>query len=103
MAHRIRRLISTPPALVLASTVQAEESIVLASTTSTEQSGLVGHRLPRFDEATGIRAKVVALGTGQAAIADCKINGEPLILPSASRQIAIEAALHAAHSISGDR
>jgi len=39
---------------------------VVASTTSTEQSGLFGHILPQFKQATGIDAKVVALGTGQA-------------------------------------
>ena len=41
-------------------------SIVMASTTSTEQSGLFGHLLPAFKQATGIDIKVVALGTGQA-------------------------------------
>ena len=41
-------------------------SIVVASTTSTEQSGLFGHILPQFKQATGIDVKVVALGTGQA-------------------------------------
>lgn len=45
---------------------QAATSIVVASTTSTEQSGLFGHILPQFKQATGIDAKVVALGTGQA-------------------------------------
>lgn len=44
----------------------AGESIVLASTTSTEQSGLFAHILPLFTRETGIRVKVVALGTGQA-------------------------------------
>jgi tungstate transport system substrate-binding protein len=39
---------------------------VVASTTSTEQSGLFGHILPQFKQATGIDVKVVALGTGQA-------------------------------------
>jgi tungstate transport system substrate-binding protein len=42
------------------------QSIVVASTTSTEQSGLFGHILPMFKQATGIDVKVVALGTGQA-------------------------------------
>ncbi len=42
------------------------QSIVVASTTSTEQSGLFGHVLPQFRQATGIDVKVVALGTGQA-------------------------------------
>jgi tungstate transport system substrate-binding protein len=40
--------------------------ITMASTTSTEQSGLFGHLLPRFREATGIEVRVVAVGTGQA-------------------------------------
>jgi tungstate transport system substrate-binding protein len=41
-------------------------SITMASTTSTEQSGLFGHLLPAFKQATGIDVKVVAVGTGQA-------------------------------------
>jgi tungstate transport system substrate-binding protein len=41
-------------------------SLVMASTTSTEQSGLFGHLLPAFRQATGVEVKVVALGTGQA-------------------------------------
>jgi tungstate transport system substrate-binding protein len=45
---------------------QNAPSIVMASTTSTEQSGLFAHLLPAFKQATGIEAKVVALGTGQA-------------------------------------
>jgi len=39
---------------------------VMASTTSTEQSGLFGHLLPQFKQATGIDVRVVAVGTGQA-------------------------------------
>ncbi|MFC7474831.1 substrate-binding domain-containing protein [Dankookia sp. GCM10030260] len=38
----------------------------LVSTTSTEQSGLFAQLLPAFTAATGIRVRVVALGTGQA-------------------------------------
>jgi tungstate transport system substrate-binding protein len=40
--------------------------ITVASTTSTEQSGLFKEMLPAFKAATGIEARVVALGTGQA-------------------------------------
>ena len=48
-------------------TTQAQSpSIIVASTTSTEQSGLFGHILPQFKQASGIDVKVVALGTGQA-------------------------------------
>jgi tungstate transport system substrate-binding protein len=39
---------------------------VVASTTSTEQSGLFGFLLPMFTARTGIKVKVVAVGTGQA-------------------------------------
>ncbi len=43
-----------------------EKFIVVSSTTSTEQSGLFGHILPLFEKDTGIKVRVVALGTGQA-------------------------------------
>ncbi len=43
-----------------------EKSIVVASTTSTENSGLFGYILPKFEAASGIKVKVVAVGTGQA-------------------------------------
>jgi tungstate transport system substrate-binding protein len=46
---------------------QAQDKfIVVASTTSTEQSGLFAHLLPAFERDTGIKVRVVALGTGQA-------------------------------------
>ena len=40
--------------------------ITVASTTSTEQSGLFGFLLPLFEKESGIKVRVVALGTGQA-------------------------------------
>jgi tungstate transport system substrate-binding protein len=43
-----------------------ERFIVVSSTTSTEQSGLFAHLLPLFEKDTGIKVRVVALGTGQA-------------------------------------
>jgi tungstate transport system substrate-binding protein len=46
--------------------VAQEKFIVVASTTSTEQSGLFGHLLPAFEKKTGIKVRVVAVGTGQA-------------------------------------
>ena len=47
--------------------VLAEDKfIVVASTTSTEDSGLFGYLLPKFQEKTGVTVKVVAQGTGQA-------------------------------------
>jgi tungstate transport system substrate-binding protein len=43
-----------------------ERFITVSSTTSTEQSGLFKHLLPVFENKTGIKVRVVAVGTGQA-------------------------------------
>lgn len=57
----------TALALALAAPMShARETITVASTTSTEQSGLFRHLLPQFERATGIEARIVAVGTGQA-------------------------------------
>ena len=53
-------------AFLAAAPVRAQEFITVASTTSTEQSGLFKHLLPEFRKATGIEARVIAVGTGQA-------------------------------------
>ncbi|MEJ0044946.1 MAG: extracellular solute-binding protein [Rhodospirillales bacterium] len=53
-------------AMALAPARAEERYIVVASTTSTEQSGLFAHLLPAFEQKSGIRVRVVALGTGQA-------------------------------------
>ncbi len=68
-AIRSRFVAVVGAACALASTaaVQAQGSfITVASTTSTEQSGLFGHLLPLFEKSSGIKVRVVALGTGQA-------------------------------------
>ena len=64
MAHRFRSLILVLG--LLAGAVHAEQTLVVASTTSTEQSGLFGWILPKFELATAIKVRVVAVGTGQA-------------------------------------
>src|SRR5262245_42329279 len=54
---------------VMASTLSvraADRFITVASTTSTENSGLFHYLLPLFQHDTGIEARVVAVGTGQA-------------------------------------
>ncbi|WP_420546798.1 substrate-binding domain-containing protein [Curvivirga sp.] len=43
-----------------------KNTIILASTTSTQNSGLFDHILPKFEEASGIKVNVVAVGTGAA-------------------------------------
>ena len=66
MASRFRQLILIACLTLLGGIALADEAIVVASTTSTDQSGLFGFILPRFEAKTGIKVKVVALGTGQA-------------------------------------
>lgn len=66
MANFFRQLIIFFCVMLIGGIAQAEESIVVSSTTSTEQSGLFGYILPRFEAKTGIKVKVVAQGTGQA-------------------------------------
>lgn len=65
----IRRLILAVAAFIsiLLSLAHADErSFVLATTTSTENSGLLDSIIPQFTNDTGIKIKVVAVGTGQA-------------------------------------
>lgn len=52
--------------LTLGPATGEDSYITVASTTSTENSGLFGELLPKFQEATGIEVRVVAVGTGQA-------------------------------------
>ncbi|MHC8510136.1 MAG: ABC transporter substrate-binding protein [Rhodospirillales bacterium] len=44
----------------------AEDTIMLQSTTSTANSGLYDHLLPLFEAETGVKVRVVPVGTGQA-------------------------------------
>jgi tungstate transport system substrate-binding protein len=53
-------------AILAAGTVWAETRIKCASTTSTQNSGLFDYLLPIFENKTGIKVAVVAVGTGAA-------------------------------------
>lgn len=54
-------------ATFISSALHAEDrSIILQSTTSTANSGLYKYILPQFEKKTGIKVRVVAVGTGQA-------------------------------------
>lgn len=46
--------------------VQASDRVLVQSTTSTQNSGLYDHLLPLFEEKSGVRVDIVAVGTGQA-------------------------------------
>ena len=57
-----------------------ERFITLASTTSTEESGLFGHLIPIFRDATGIDVRVVAVGTGQALAIGARGDADALLV-----------------------
>jgi len=66
-SRRLFRAALAACGLLAAAASQAQERfITVSSTTSTEQSGLFGHLLPIFEKASGIKVRVLALGTGQA-------------------------------------
>jgi len=52
--------------LTLGPAAAQDHYVTVASTTSTENSGLFGELLPKFQDETGIEVRVVAVGTGQA-------------------------------------
>jgi len=63
----IRRIFLVALFALAGGAAQAQDRfITVASTTSTEQSGLFGFLLPIFEKESGIKVRVVALGTGQA-------------------------------------
>ena len=57
---------STIPLPSFNSVTASDRFITVASTTSTRNSGLYNHILPIFTKKTGIKVRVVAVGTGQA-------------------------------------
>ena len=42
------------------------KSVILSTTTSTQDTGLLGVLMPRFEQHTGYAVKVISVGTGQA-------------------------------------
>lgn len=56
------------------------ETIIIQSTTSTQNSGLYDVLLPQFMQDTGIDARVVAVGTGQAIENAKRCDGDVLLV-----------------------
>jgi tungstate transport system substrate-binding protein len=61
-----RALLTAVLCLAAFASAAQDKFITVASTTSTEQSGLFGYVLPIYEQQTGVKVRVVALGTGQA-------------------------------------
>jgi tungstate transport system substrate-binding protein len=66
LATILRHTLIAAAALFAVAAQAQDRYITIASTTSTEQSGLFGYLLPVFEKASGIKVRVIALGTGQA-------------------------------------
>ncbi len=64
--------------LVLFPAIAQERFITVASTTSTENSGLFAHILPVFEAKSGIKVRIIAVGTGQAL--KLAMNGDADVL-----------------------
>ncbi len=60
--------------------VAQDQSIIVQSTTSTANSGLFDFLLPMFEEKTGIKVNVVAVGTGQAIKNAQNCDGDVLLV-----------------------
>ena len=68
--------------LAAAQPCPAQTSLVLATTTSTQDSGLLDDLLPRFESATGIPVKTIAVGSGEALAMGRRGDADVLLVHS---------------------
>ena len=54
--------------------------VIVATTTSTQDSGLLGSLLPDFERSSGIRVKVIAVGTGEALALGARGDADLLLV-----------------------
>lgn len=88
-----RALSAAAIAIVLAGAAWTQgQSILVQSTTSTANSGLYDHLLPIFEDETGIRVNVVAVGTGQAIKNAENCDGDVLLVHATPAEEAFVAA-----------
>lgn len=64
----------------------ANPDLILATTTSTQDSGLLDVLIPLFEQQTGYRVKVVAVGTGQALQMGQQGNADVLLVHAPSSE-----------------
>ncbi len=73
-----RAIMAALIAFLFAVPAAAEKFITLVGTTSTDNSGLYGKLLPLFIAKTGIKVRVVSVGTGRAI--NIAMNGDADVL-----------------------
>jgi len=81
-----------PPAPTAAA--PGEKKLILATTTSTEDSGLLEYLLPMFDQETGVKVEVIAVGTGQALQLGQDGNADVLLVHARAKEDEFMAANH---------
>ena len=79
---------------MLANAAPAQEngSIIVQSTTSTANSGLYDYLIPMFEDRSGIRVHIVAVGTGQAIAHAQNCDGDVLLVHAKAAEDAFVAA-----------
>jgi tungstate transport system substrate-binding protein len=60
--------------------------LVMATTTSTQDSGLLDYLLPMFEQETGVKVDVIAVGTGQALQIGQDGNADVLLVHARSKE-----------------
>ncbi len=77
---------SVPINIELAPEPGTKDELVLATTTSPYDSGLLDYLLPDFQQKTGIRVRVLAVGTGQALALGAAGDVEVLLVHARERE-----------------
>jgi len=72
----------------------APQKLILATTTSTDNSGLLAFILPIFEEESGVKVDVIAVGTGQALKLGEDGNADVLLVHARAKEDAFMAAGH---------
>lgn len=68
------------PAATTAAPAPANPEVILATTTSTRDSGLLDYLLPMFEQQTGYKVKMIAVGTGEALKMGQEGNADVLLV-----------------------
>jgi len=76
-----------PTAAPTANPAPANPDLILATTTSTQDSGLLDVLVPLFEQQTGYKVKVVAVGTGAALQMGQQGNADVLLVHAPSSEV----------------
>jgi tungstate transport system substrate-binding protein len=76
----------TPVTVPTTAAAPANPDLILATTTSTQDSGLLDVLIPVFEQETGYKVKVVAVGTGQALQMGQEGNADVLLVHAPSSE-----------------